>query len=132
MIQVPSIKQVFVTGSADGALRLWDLECHEPLREFGRTSGAVTCVAVHWRSRPLRKQALSGSEDGTLRLWEHAEAEAGSTGGSPLRALRFFHAHPGGVRCLAADWGSNRVLSGGEDCLLRLWDLSTGSCICKL
>jgi len=37
--------------------------------------------------------------------------------------------HSGAVWCIDVNWDSTRVLTGGGDSLVKLWDLETGACI---
>lgn len=40
--------------------------------------------------------------------------------------LGTFHGHVGAVWCIDVDWTSTRLLSGGGDSTLKLWDVETG------
>ena len=72
-------RDVLVTGSDDGSVRLWlcgEREGREEGREGGRLEllvevrrahdDAVTCVALDWRKGRL----ATGAADATLKVWE--------------------------------------------------------------
>ena len=58
---------------------------------------------------------MTGSVDRTLRVWRLAD-------GACLRTLT---GHTGRVRAVV-DVGGGRVASGGDDCVLRVWDVLSG------
>ena len=101
--------------SADGTLRLWDLEVGTALYTF---KGHTDWV---WGAMVLAddRRALSWSADGTLRLWD---LDVGT-------ALHTFEGHTGwiwGAMVLADD---RRALSWSADGTLRLWDLDVGTAL---
>jgi WD40 repeat protein len=96
--------------SADGALRIWDLESGQTLKILeGYTAGVRAVAVVNGR------RAISGSADGTLRLWD---LESGKT-------LKTLEGHTSGIRAVAVV-DSRRAISGSADGMLRLWDLENG------
>eukprot|EP00047_Mylnosiga_fluctuans_P025030 m.179629 g.179629 ORF g.179629 m.179629 type:complete len:572 (-) comp9984_c0_seq6:2289-4004(-) len=62
---------------------------------------------------------VTGSFDGTLSVWELA-------GGAHRQDFR---RHAGAVRCLSFRRAEDRLVSGGCDCAIRVWVLSTGQCL---
>ena len=102
-----------LSGSCDGAIKLWDAGTGEEIRSFPGHQGTVISLAVS----PDGIRALSAGDDGTIRLWDLAE-------GRQLHLLR----DPGG-----AVWSAvftpdgEHCLTGGEDGLVKLWNLSTGA-----
>jgi WD40 repeat protein len=113
-----------LTGSWDGAVRLWDLETGKLRLTLQGHSSHVKSVAFS----PDGRQALSGGMDNTVRLWSLEN-------GKEIRVL----AHPTGVHCVAFTPDGKRALSGsgfrqglrgavaaGTDSRVRLWDLQTG------
>jgi WD40 repeat protein len=46
--------------------------------------------------------------------------------------LRSFQGDDRAVRCIAISPDGRRALSGGNDTILRLWDLTTGREVCRL
>ncbi|CAJ1955099.1 unnamed protein product [Cylindrotheca closterium] len=110
--------------------------------------GGVTCIDVP--SNVYRPDSLvTGGADGLIKLWslralatgrrsssmtsqQDADGtEAQSRGGD---ALSVFSGHTSRVICVLSAWHGDRLLSGGADRTLRVWDLASGNgkCINKL
>ena len=103
--------------SSDNAIRLWDVETEELVRQFTGHTHMVSGVAFS----PDGRHVLSGSQDKTIRLWD---VETG-------RELRRFGGwfsgkHTYGVTSVAFSADGNQAASGSEDQSLRLWDVASG------
>ena len=103
-IDVPS--QVYrpdsiVTGGADGLLKLWSLR--SPVTSGIRSSGI---------GQPQQQQ--QGGDT--------ADAQRGR-GGDAMSVLT---GHSGRVACVKTAWHGDRLISGGADRTLRVWDLAAG------
>jgi WD40 repeat protein len=70
MDAVDSLPEQLLTGSADGTLRLWDLENHKVLHAMQHKAG-ITHVAL----RPDGKVAASVGADSTANLWRITDAK---------------------------------------------------------
>jgi hypothetical protein len=120
-----------LSGGCDGSLRLWDLERGREARRLQERKRWVMSVAFS----PDGRLALSGGLDGGPRLWNVAsgrEITGPVTGGLFARlgsALRRraapprFAGHAQAVTSVAFDPSGHRILTGGIDRSLRLWDL---------
>ena len=96
-----------VSGSSDGAVRLWDLQ-GQASRELGRHGGGVNSVALTSDGR----WAVSGSSsDGAVRLWDLQG-----------QASRELGRHGGGVNSVALTSDGRWAVSGSSDGAVRLWD----------
>lgn len=109
--------------------------------------GGVTCIDVP--SHVYRPDSLvTGGADGLIKLWSLRAPTSGrrssnastsqdaesagpkSRGGDALDVLS---GHNGRVMCVQSAWHGDRLLSGGADRTLRVWDLSgTGKCLHRL
>jgi WD40 repeat protein len=98
--------------SADGTIRLWEIDTGEQLRTLLGHRGAVQSVVF---SRDGRR-ALSSGNDATVRYWDI------DTG----KELRRFEGHFGIVYSAVLACDDRRVLSCGKDHTLRWWDAATG------
>jgi WD40 repeat protein/serine/threonine protein kinase len=101
-----------LSGGADHAVRLWDVESGRELRRFVGHKAVVTSVVFS----PDGRLALSGSHDRTVRLWE---VESG-------KEVRLFQGHTDRVEEVAISPDGRRALSGGHDETVRLWELESG------
>ena len=115
---------------------------------IGGHRGGVTCIDVP--PRMYRPDALlSGGEDGLIKLWslKSLSTSAGGVDHSPNASIqsRFFAnrqiaaaptdydtsdaqgvltGHEGRIICIKTAWHGDKLLSGGADKTIRLWDLS--------
>jgi WD40 repeat protein/serine/threonine protein kinase len=145
--------QYVLTGSVDRTVRLWDVANGECLRTFEGHEHPVNFV----RFSPDGRFAWSGSTDGCLRRWKVASGECiqtcqiGSSGTMCLstderyaiaaqdlklalwevvtgRCLRAFQGHRGmGISSVCFSPDGRHALSGGSDCTIKLWNLSSGA-----
>uniref|UniRef100_A0A1I8GLG2 WD_REPEATS_REGION domain-containing protein n=1 Tax=Macrostomum lignano TaxID=282301 RepID=A0A1I8GLG2_9PLAT len=101
-----------VTGSWDRVcpMALWSAETGKLIRIYEGHEDIITGVACH----PGRRLALTSSKDGYFGLWD-------LNMGEPVD-LHLHRAHSGAVTC-AAFAGPERIVSGGSDRMLRLWDM---------
>ncbi|XP_078378424.1 NACHT domain- and WD repeat-containing protein 1-like [Oculina patagonica] len=100
------------SGSADGAIRVWDSQTGELQAQLEFHQGPVTCV----RRSPNGAVMASASADKTIRLWNFPASESS-------RALK---GHEDRVTCIAFSKSGDKLLSTSKDNTLKLWDLNTG------
>jgi WD40 repeat protein len=106
-------RMLLVSGiGAEGIVRVWDVRSGDLVAECIAHDEQVTCVAAR-EGVPL---VVSGSYDGTVRVWDVREAKP------EARVLR---GHAGRVSAIALTRASGRLVavSGGEDEVLRFWDI---------
>src|SRR5215470_2147454 len=114
----PAARPIIVSGSADAAVRVWDLEAgrllHPPLKGH---HGKVTALAVG----DLRGRAIvaSGGDDRAVRMWDLAS-------GQPLGVPLLGHRRK--VRAVAVGEVHGRpiVVSGSNDNTVRVWEFDSG------
>jgi WD40 repeat protein len=108
--------RALVTGSWDGAVRVWDLTASPPRAvKLNVPPADFTRLAV----TPDDKLLLAGDVDGTVTIWDLA---------ADKKAHAFTQHEPHAVTGLAVLGrpGGARVVSADADGVVRLWDAATG------
>jgi WD40 repeat protein len=98
--------RVLASGSADGTVRLWDVEAGREKTVLRGHKGRVNAVSYASKGSLL----ASGSSDWSVRLWD--------VDGKFLRAL---DGHQGPVFAVAVNPMATLIASAGEDGAIRLW-----------
>ena len=112
-----------VSGSKDGALRLWEVATGTCLLTFTWREDIVNSVCLssdgHYALSGGGSHFSADTARTTLRLWAVGTGEC----------ARAFEGHGGPVRsvCLSAD--GRYALSGSDDKTLKLWEVATGKCL---
>jgi WD40 repeat protein len=109
---IASLGEEVITGSADGAVRLWSPRSPEPVRVFVADGPAVTAVATGGGDT-----IVVGSADGVIRGW-HGGLSQPPTINAGAR-----------VENLLVDPAGMHAVSTHSDRSARIWDLSSGAMI---
>jgi WD40 repeat protein len=127
----PDGKKV-VSGSDDGAVRLWDIDTCKVVKKWTGHTEAVSSVC--W-SRDGRR-VLSGSDDGTARQWE---VESRETMPEPIESiLASIETGQGEVYAVVYSPDTTLIATGGDDarddneCSIKIWDAKTGKLVATL
>lgn len=102
-----------VSGSADGTLRVWDLDSGMCQQTLEAHSGKVMTMTV---TADGRHAVFAGLLDPTLRVWNLESSNR-------ARAMEGHSLH---VAALAAIPDARRIVSCSQDRSLILWDVSSG------
>lgn len=109
-----------VSGSDDKSVKIWDLETGECQATLEGHKGDVYSVAI----TPDGKRILSGSDDDTICIWDAANGD--------LVANWKASEHSVLALVIIAN-GKHAVSSGaGGDPTLKVWDITTGTCLAVL
>lgn len=99
-----------VSGSYDNTIRLWDLKSQKCLRVMRGHSNTVRSIAVFPRTM---NRIASASNDHTIKIWDL------DTG----RCLKTLEDHDYDVRCVKVFDAGRRMVSGGHDKTIRIWNV---------
>lgn len=100
-----------VSASADGTVRVWDLEIGDCVLVLEGHARAITDMAITADGSLL----VTTSEDGTARAYEMEQGQC----------LRVLAGHEGGITSLALDPYGRFVVTGSSDGTARVWDLAS-------
>ena len=107
-------------GLEDATIRIWDADSFEQLTVLKGHRGGIRALAFD----PAGRYLASAGGDGTIRVWEWGEADTAQP-----RLHRLMSAGRQVIRSVA--WAPNagdpRLVSGGEDCVVHLWNGLTGA-----
>ena len=98
---------MFLSGSIDRTIKLWDINQDKPIRPFRGHSNWVRSVC---QMSPTT--FLSGSRDNTIKLWDINHDEA----------IRTFRGHSNWVRSVSNV--TNNISFGSDDRTIKLWDIN--------
>ncbi|OSX78977.1 hypothetical protein BU14_0093s0020 [Porphyra umbilicalis] len=135
-------RNLVVSGSDDGTLRVWDADRGECVAVLNGHSCSVSCVCVVEVGGGgdgvdcgcKVQRVVSGSDDHTLRVWDADRGEC----------VAVLKGHSDKVMCVCVvevggggDGGGSggkvqRVVSGSADHMLRVWDAGRGECVAVL
>jgi WD40 repeat protein len=116
-VACPPRGELCLSGSADGVLRLWDLDnTAAPKRTFDKVhQGAINCVAFS----PNGELCASGSEDRTVCVWDVATGK--------LKQQLKAEGHKAAVTSVTFVNDTDLVSVGRTDSLMLLWKVGNGS-----
>ncbi|MFB9629295.1 serine/threonine-protein kinase [Nonomuraea helvata] len=104
--------KTFVTGGANGTVRLWDAATRRVTASLDGHTKGVHAVAFS----PDGKMLATGSDDGTVRLWSLPSGRGTGT----------LTGHTGGVGSVAFSPDGKTLASASHDRTVRLWNAATG------
>lgn len=133
-------RHLAISGSHDKTLRLWAIATGECLKVLTGHTEYVTSLSISADGR----FAASGSRDATVRLWSltaappyevfdglqiPAEDAYAAIERASERSVRVLKGASEPVEAVAISAEGRFLISGGQDMVLRLWQLATGRCI---
>lgn len=106
----------FVSGLADGLIKVWDLVSGEVRATISGHIMGVRALAISNRYSYL----FSGSEDKTVRCWDLERTNLASG-----CQIRNYHGHVGGIYTMALHPELDVLFTAGRDSAIRVWDIRT-------
>lgn len=107
-LQINSQKGHWYSTDADGNLGVWTLKKHELLLFLPLNSGKIRKIAVSSDGERI----VLACQDGSIRVLDTTF----------FNEIKSFNAHEGGSTAVHFI-GEDRLVSGGKDALLKIWDL---------
>ncbi|MGW8359038.1 nSTAND1 domain-containing NTPase [Streptomyces wedmorensis] len=105
------VDQILATASADGTVRLWDVDTRKPTATLPKQPGEVLSVAFS----PDGQALATASADGTAQLWDRDTA----------KASKRFVGHYDAVQSVAFSPDGRTLATASADRTVRLWDVAT-------
>lgn len=101
--------QILASGSSDNHIRLWDIASGSCVSVLSGHKAPITCMEF----APNGNLLLSADADGEILCWDLVANSYQNVG-----------RHSGPVWSMAwPEYSTNQIVSGGDDCCVRLWDL---------
>lgn len=118
-------KGVLITGGHDKSLSVWNCQGKLVRRLKNTHEHIVRVLTVYSGALYPQPVIISGSWDGNIKLWN-------LDGGK--KAIGSLTGHESRVKALAAISDHEKdapaiLVSGGDDCYIKVWDLGTNECI---
>ena len=99
-----------VSASADGTVKVWDVASRRRLFTLTGAEGPLYGVAVH----PEGGQFATAGGDGTIRVWVRE--------GEEWQLKRSVVAHRSGTKHIVYSTDGRRIVTGGTDRVIKVWD----------
>jgi WD40 repeat protein len=119
-----------ITAVGDGRLTVWDVESGEAARTLEGHVGVVRAVAV----TPEGERFVSAGDDGALRVWDlrtRALMDTLVREAVVREVVEGADESPASLRALALA-PDGRILAGGDDGVLCVWDVQSGTLVDSL
>ena len=116
----PKENSIFVTGGMDKIVKVWDLKTVKNVINFDQSDAGITGLAFLNNG----DQFVGSSLDGRLRWWGvgYNEKKAAYNG----YLFRTIGAHNGPVYALSRSADGKRIITGGGDHAICVWDINNG------
>jgi len=116
----PKEQSIFISGGMDKIVKVWDLKSVKNVINFDQSDGGITGLAFLNNG----DQFVGASLDGKLYWWGVGyDAKKASYNGYHFRTIG---AHNGGVYALSRSADGRRMITGGADHAICVWDLNSG------
>ena len=116
-VAVTSDDKKAVSGSMDHTIRVWDLQKYEEIYILKGHESMVNCVVIR-----NSKYAISGSNDASIRLWNIKKGTSSDV----------FTEHNSEISCLVVTDNKNKLLCGGRDGRISIWNMKSRHFECFL
>ncbi|HCI79662.1 MAG TPA: hypothetical protein DHW02_08225, partial [Ktedonobacter sp.] len=114
-------QDIFVSGGIDGTIRFWDVQRGECLRILQGYMNGIRSIAYN----PHKQILASAGEDYTIYLWNIGNGDLDNHDASSQLRYRMLTGHTNVVWAVAFHPDGQYIVTGGDDKVLRLWDVKT-------
>lgn len=123
------LRSRIVTASLDQTCKMWDLCSGQLLCDFIFPVG-ITSVVMDAADSCL----FAGAKNGhiyTVDLFENTNSRQRHVASDTamIKRVTAFNGHDQQVTCLAMSKEGDKLISGSDDCNVKIWDISSGQCI---
>jgi WD40 repeat protein len=116
----PKENSIFITGAMDRIVKVWDLKTVRNVVNFDQSEGGITGLAFLNNG----DQFVGSSLDGRLYWWGVGyDQKKDAYNGYHFRTIG---AHNGPVYCLSRSADGSRIVTGGGDHAICIWDINNG------
>ncbi|MEO1429138.1 MAG: NB-ARC domain-containing protein [Cyanobacteria bacterium J06633_8] len=112
----PKKKNIIASSSADGSIKLWDIDNEKCLHTLTEHKEDVYAIDFH----PQGELLVSCGDDKTIKLWELER-------GTCIKTLSGVDAHQRKVYKVRFSKDGDTIASCSEDRTIKLWDTKTGN-----
>lgn len=116
-----STSSLFATGDVAGVVKLWDAHQGHCTHVFKGHGGAISALTFDVDqaadSGRGRARLIVGGSDGKVRAWDLMDR----------RLVALLDGHTSAVRGVAVTQDGSKVVTGGRDKLLNIWELGTST-----
>jgi len=116
----PKPNTIFLTGAMDKVVKVWDQSSARTVMNFDQSPAGITGLAF----LPSGEQFVGSALDGWLRWWSVSyNAKKHMWTGYLYRG---FEAHNGAILALGISRNGARLITGGMDAVVAVWDAGSG------
>lgn len=109
-VKINGIADKYVATSGLQHINIWDIKTQQLIYTIGSGTAMITYFAVDFTNEPL---IAIGRDDGSIQIVNYATQDLKIT----------FNGHKGAITCLSFDSKEMRLVSGGVDTTIIVWDI---------
>ncbi|MEA5594244.1 SMEK domain-containing protein [Rivularia sp. UHCC 0363] len=116
-VAVTSDGQKLISGSQDGAVKIWNLKSGNLIRTITAHNDSVNTVITSHDGLYI----FSGSHDKSIKIWDLNTGDL----------IRTLTGHHGSINAVVLTPDGSKIISASSDCSLKVWNLKNGEVLHK-